>query len=132
MFIDAHTHLNLTDLFEKWKEHIKQFQQAGGKILVNAGAHTDYNRNGILIAQEAKSLFPEVVVKTTIGFHPEDAQNIKESDFPSLIEGLEQQYRQHKEHIIAIGECGIDLHRNQDLEHQQTFFRLQAILARKL
>jgi Tat protein secretion system quality control protein TatD with DNase activity len=66
MFIDAHTHLNLEDLFMNWKEHLSHFQNAGGKILVNAGAHTEYNSNGILIAQEAKQLFPELSVKATV------------------------------------------------------------------
>ncbi|MDR2540206.1 MAG: hypothetical protein LBD11_00005 [Candidatus Peribacteria bacterium] len=45
MLIDAHTHLNLEDLFVDYKLHLENFQKAGGKILVNAGAHTDYNKN---------------------------------------------------------------------------------------
>jgi Tat protein secretion system quality control protein TatD with DNase activity len=81
MLIDAHTHLNLEDLFIDWKTHLTDFQTAGGKILVNAGAHTDYNQNGIRIAQEAKKLFPKLTVKATVGFHPEDARNIATSDF---------------------------------------------------
>ena len=55
-------------------------------------------------------------------------------DYPRLIEGLEQQYLDHPEEIIAIGECGIDLYGNDNppLAHQQTLFRLQAELAKKL
>ena len=66
MLIDAHTHLNLEHLFVDRKEHLQHFQQAGGKILVNAGAHIDYNTHGILIAQEAKQLFPDLIVKATV------------------------------------------------------------------
>jgi TatD DNase family protein len=47
---------------------------------------------------------------------------------------LEQQYLQNPDEVIAIGECGIDLHRtdNANLAHQQELFRLHAELARKL
>jgi TatD DNase family protein len=73
-------------------------------------------------------------VKATIGFHPEDAKDIPQSDFSALMEQLEQQYLNNKEEIIAIGECGIDLYRveNPNIEHQQELFKLQAQLARKL
>jgi TatD DNase family protein len=134
MLIDAHTHLNLEDLFIDRKTHLTNFQNAGGKILVNAGAHSDYNQKGMLIAQEAKTLFPELIVKATVGFHPEDARDIAKSDFPALINELEQQYLTHPDEIIAIGECGIDLHTTQEanLLHQQELFKLHAELARKL
>jgi Tat protein secretion system quality control protein TatD with DNase activity len=81
MLIDAHTHLNGELLFADWQTHMHHFQQTGGKILINAGAQPVYNTNGILIATQAKTLFPELTVKATIGFHPEDATNIAESDF---------------------------------------------------
>ncbi|MDR0860900.1 MAG: TatD family hydrolase [Candidatus Peribacteria bacterium] len=134
MLIDAHTHLNLEDLFVDYPEHLANFQKAGGKILVNAGAHIDYNHKGILIAQQAKTLFPELIVKATLGFHPEDAKDIAKSDFSALMEQLEQQYLEHSAEVIAIGECGIDLYRVEkpDLDHQQMLLRLQAELARKL
>jgi TatD DNase family protein len=133
MLIDAHTHLNLEDLFIDRKTHLTNFQNAGGKILVNAGAHSDYNQKGILIAQEAKYLFPELIVKTTVGFHPEDARDIAASDFSALMDELKQQYLDNKEEVIAIGECGIDLHtETTNLVHQQELFKLHAELARDL
>lgn len=134
MLIDAHSHLNLEHLFQDWKIHLQHFQQIGGKILVNSGAHIDYNTNGILIAKEAKSLFPELTVKATIGFHPRDSKEFVPEDYPRLITQLEQQYFENQDNIIAIGECGIDLYGsdNPPLEHQQTLFKLQANLAKKL
>lgn len=134
MLIDAHTHLNLEGLFVDWEQHLTHFQTVGGKILINAGAHTDYNSNGILIAKEAKQRFPELIVKATVGFHPEDAKDIQKSDFSLLIEELEQQYLHNTAEVIAIGECGIDLHTTEvgNLAHQQELFHLQATLARKL
>jgi hypothetical protein len=49
--------------------------------LVNAGANAAYNTNGILIAKEAKTLFPELIVKATIGIHPEEVKEEQVSDF---------------------------------------------------
>jgi TatD DNase family protein len=100
--------------------------------LVNAGAYTNYNQNGIHIAQQAKKLFPELTVKATVGFHPIDADALAKSDFSALMKALEQQYLTHTAEVIAIGECGIDLHRKEkNLDHQQTLFKLHAELARK-
>jgi TatD DNase family protein len=47
---------------------------------------------------------------------------------------LENLYEEKSDHIVAIGECGIDLHfpDNPPLEVQQNALRLQAELARKL
>ena len=134
MLIDAHAHLNLEQLFINWKEYLQAFQDVGGKILINAGAHEDYNRNGIFIAQEAKKLFPDLVVKATIGYHPRDAKDIPRENYHKIIAELEQQYLQHSEDIVAIGEGGIDLYGsdNPPLADQQELFREQLVLARKL
>jgi TatD DNase family protein len=50
------------------------------------------------------------------------------------LEKLENLYGENKNHIVAIGECGIDLHfpENPTVEVQQNALKLQANLARKL
>jgi TatD DNase family protein len=47
---------------------------------------------------------------------------------------LKEQYREHPSEVIALGECGIDLHypTHRNLAHQQELLRLQAVLAREL
>jgi Tat protein secretion system quality control protein TatD with DNase activity len=116
MLIDAHTHLNIAgsdaqgkyNLFANWKEHVKEFQEVGGKILINAGAREDYNEKGILIAREAMTLFPDLIVKTTVGIHPEDTPHddtTQNPPSPPLRKGivqLERLYLDNKEHIVAI------------------------------
>lgn len=66
MLVDAHTHINFSPLLEDWKTHLQNFQDAGGKILINSGAHAEYNLNGINIAREAKTLFPKLIVQATV------------------------------------------------------------------
>jgi len=131
MLIDAHTHLNGELLFPNRQQHLEDFEKSGGKILVNAGANEVYNQNALTIAQEAKILFPNLQIKMTLGYHPGDLSN-----FTPLLGGdvhdLEQFYLKHREHVVAIGETGIDLHypNSASLEDQQYMFRLQAELAR--
>lgn len=134
MLIDAHTHLNSEQLFPEWRIHMQNFQNSGGKILVNSGANSEYNDKALLIANESKTLFPELKVKATLGIHPGDIKDSQVSDFWLLLQRIEKQYLEHKDEVIAIGECGIDLHfpDNASLSTQQEIFRLQAELARKL
>lgn len=129
MLIDTHTHLNEDRLFENRKTHIETFQNTGGKILINAGANPFYNQRGIQISQEAKQFFPQLIIKTTVGIHPCDITK----EFKSQIEDIEKLYLQNPEEIVAIGECGVDLHfpESEAVEIQQEGFKLQAELARK-
>jgi TatD DNase family protein len=50
------------------------------------------------------------------------------------LEKLEELYEKNREYIVAIGECGIDLHfpENPSVEVQQNALKLQAELAKKL
>ena len=147
MLIDAHTHLNGEILFDQREYHLKNFEKIWGKILINSGANTFYNQNAISIAKKAKTLFPNLTTKATIGFSPHDIEDLNRDDFTKLISDLEQQYLHNQDEIIAIGECGIDLHwtpwqggspdgcRGGGLSErgsQQTLFKLQAELAKKL
>ena len=102
MLIDAHTHLNGELLFDQREPCLKDFEKAGGRILVNAGANGFYNQNAISIAEEAKSLFPDLEVKATLGYLPGDIHHFHKSDFSQMIQDLEELYLAHKEHIIAI------------------------------
>ena len=129
MLIDAHTHLNESRLFEKREEYVKLFEEQDGKILINSWANPFYNEKGIEIAKESEKKFPHLTVKSTVGFHPCDIPE----DIEQQIQEIENLYLQNKEHVIAIGECGIDLHfpDSPSLSLQQKGFKAQAELARK-
>jgi len=129
MLIDAHTHLNEERLFIHRKKHLEEFQKEWGGIIINSGANPFYNEKGILIAKEAPADFPNLLVKTTVGIHPCDIKK----EYKSQIEEIEQLYLENKDNIVAIGECGIDLHfpESESVEIQQEGFRLHAELAKK-
>ena len=133
MIIDAHTHLNTNQLFLDYKEYLENFEKIWWKILVNAWANNEYNQKWIQITKESIIDFPWLTVKTAIWRHPCDIPQ-NESDFLPLLENLEKLYEENADYIVAIWECGIDLHfsENPTVEVQQNALKLQAELARKL
>lgn len=133
MIIDAHTHLNTDQLFSDYKKYLNNFEKIWWRILVNAWANNEYNQKWIKISEESKKDFPNLTVKTAIWRHPCDIPHNKE-DFLPLLDELEKLYEKNKNHIVAIWECGIDLHfpENPSVEIQQHALKKQAQLARKL
>ncbi len=133
MIIDAHTHLNTNQLFWDYKKYLKNFEKIWWKILVNAWANNEYNQKWIQMAKESITDFPNLTIKTAIWRHPCDIPH-NEADFLPLLNELEKLYEENKEYIIAIWECGIDLHfpENPTAKIQQNALKLQAELARKL
>ena len=133
-YFDAHTHLNQERLFPDWKAHLFDFINQGGRRLINAGANTGYNERGILIAQEAKKLFPNCRVKCAVWFHPCDVEELC-SPIEKEIQKLKNQIFQHREEVVAIGECGIDLHFDTEgniLALQKGVFTAQCKLAKEV
>ena len=133
MIIDAHTHLNTNQLFSNYKKYLENFEKIWWKILVNAWANSEYNQKWIQISKESATSSPNLTIKTAIWRHPCDIPQ-NEQDFLPLLDELEQLYEENKEYIVAIWECGIDLHfsENPRVEVQQHALKLQAELARKL
>jgi len=133
MIIDSHTHLNTTPLFVDYKKYLENFEKIWWKILVNSGANSEYNQKWIEIAKSALVNSPNLTVKTAIWRHPCDI-SYNEADFLPLLAELENLYVANKNFIVAIWECGIDLHfpDNPTIEVQQNALKLQAQLARKL
>lgn len=133
MIIDAHTHLNTDMIFSDYKKYLENFEKIWWKIIVNAWANNQYNQRWIQIAKESISDFPWLTVKTAIWRHPCDIPHNK-PDFLPLLDELEKLYEENKNYIVAIGECGIDLHfpDNPPLEVQHNALKLQWELARKL
>ena len=133
MIIDAHSHLNTTPLFADYKGYLENFEKIWWTILVNSWANDEYNFKGIQIAKESVKDFSNLTVKTAIWWHPCDIPH-NEVDFLPLLDELEELYNENKDYVVAIWECGIDLHfpENPSVKVQQNALKLQAELARKL
>lgn len=132
MLIDAHTHLNTSQLFENWKEYLQNFESRWWVFLVNAWANSSYNAKWLEISKNAKIFNKNLIVKIAIWWHPCDIPTDK--DFKDYITELRDLYLANQDNIVAIGECWIDLHfsDNPSLELQQYALKLHAKLAREL
>lgn len=75
------------------------------------------------------------MVKATIGYHPSEVcfGNITTENLDERLSALRLLYEENKEHIVAIGECGIDTHYDGEkhIELQKELFRRQCELARE-
>jgi TatD DNase family protein len=109
---DAHTHLNDDALFPNRQDHMTAFQQQWGKWLINVATDLQRAQRGIDIAQTSKTQFPDLYVKSTVGFHPSEVcfGAITKDNINDHIHKLKIFLEKYPEDIVAIGECGIDLH----------------------
>lgn len=118
MFIDTHCHI---DSSVSGDVYIKNAYSANVKGLIFSFCNQDCYQVGI----EFLDKYPDVFV--SLGFHPEDADNITDKDLHCLDEVLVSSSR-----IVAIGEIGLDYYwRKDNKEKQRDLFQKQLDLAVK-
>lgn len=137
MYYDSHTHLNDDKLYPQRQTYLQHFVDGWWVWLVNIWVDEQRSQKAIDIAVQSQKLFPDIYVKAAIGHHPSEVcfgkiQN--EQDIQSTIQKLQNLYEQYSDHIVAIGECGIDTHYEGDphLDLQKELFRQQCELAKSL
>lgn len=136
-FIDAHTHLNADELFPSRKEHLQSFIAAWWIGLINVWVDHERNKRWLLIAEEAKELFGDhCLVKATLWWHPSLVSfgTVRsEEQIQIYIQQLAEDLQSQRNHVVAIGECGLDAHYpgwgKEHLLLQQSFFSAQLSLA---
>lgn len=130
MFTDAHTHLNISPLYEERPHHIQEFIQCDGVWLSIIWTDHDNSMKAIQIVQKTRALFPHLSLGATIGLHPECVwyhykEHISRDEWLSQsLQSLEQLIESYATNIIAIGEIGTDMHR----EEYRPFHQQQLIL----
>jgi len=120
-YVDSHTHLNNSQLYPMWQELMQQFADNWWIWLVNIGVDDGYNAHGIEIAQQSKSLFPQLQIGCTVGIHPCKVvdDNMTKDDIDAMIIRIEQDIIAHRDVVWGIGECGTDLYRPCTPEQHQ-------------
>lgn len=75
-------------------------------------------------------------MKATIGYHPSEVcfGNITEENIDEKMKSLKTEIKEHSAEMVAVGECGIDVHYDGDphIELQKRLFREQCLLAQEL
>lgn len=113
--IDTHCHLNI-EAFEADTDHVIQRAIASGiNQMIVIGIDAKSNQKAVELAETYENIY------ATVGIHP----SVVDEEGVSSI----KQYVNHPK-VIAIGECGIDLHwRKDNLEQQLKIFDEQIQLA---
>jgi TatD DNase family protein len=105
MLIDTHVHLNTNKFKDNYKEVVQRAIENDVKIMIVVGFDKDTNKKAIKLAEEYPFIY------ATVGYHPTDANIIKDVDYVLLREQLKH------EKVIGIGECGLDFY--WDKEHTE-------------
>jgi len=118
MLFDSHVHLNDDRLYPIHDQVIQRAIDAGVGFFVCIG----YDAASSFKAIELAEKYPEVYA--AIGFHPENAQQIVESDFAWLEANLSH------EKVVAVGEIGLDYYWDKTfVEKQKAVFTRQIEIA---
>jgi len=119
--IDSHSHLHLNAFSEDRAQVIARAKEKGIGNMLLVGLDPDDSLNALKVAKGHQGIF------SSIGIHPHGAGEYTPDDVFKLGECATD------EHIIAVGETGIDLYRAPDtLELQRDMFRAHIELARSL
>ena len=116
--IDTHCHISLTDdidsmVMDAEKNNVLKF--------IMSGCDARSIRDGLEIVYRYPSIF------MTIGFHPDEVDNITDKD----IKNLEVLIKTNKK-VVGIGEIGLDYyHNDMNKEKQKEYFIKQLELAEK-
>ncbi len=113
--IDSHAHLNLEDFDKDVDMVIKNAFENGVKSIIVIGIDAKTNKKALSIVEQYEGLY------ATVGIHPSVADD---GGVETIVD-----YLSHPK-VVAIGECGIDLHWRQDnLKQQLDIFDQQIRLA---
>jgi len=116
--IDTHCHLDLLK-----KEDLEEtLKDEGLEYLITVGYDRKTIKNAIRLSEEKDHVF------CAIGFHPHEADKVKEEDF----EWLKELATKHPK-VKALGEMGLDFYKEySDRKRQEEVFRRQIAIAREL
>lgn len=119
--VDSHAHLNHPRLWHRLGEVLARAEQAGVRATVVVGYDVPSSELAVQLAQQHPQLW------ATVGVHPHGAAGLDERALAQL------RSLASREKVVAIGEMGLDFHRNlSPPEVQREAFREQLALAREL
>ena len=122
-FIDTHCHLDMAAYGADLDQVLDRALANHIKRIVTIGIDLPSSRKAVTIAQRYRQ------VSATIGIHPHDVDQLKNSDYLEL----EQLYAEHGKHIVGFGEIGLDYFKQySDPARQREHFKKQLELAHAL
>lgn len=118
MIFESHAHYDDPKFGPDREATLKKVRNAGVGCIINAASSMNSSRQSIELARTHETIF------TSIGVHPHDVQDMKDSDLELLLA------MSAFDKVVAIGEIGLDYHYdNVPKEIQKLWFRAQVQLA---
>lgn len=123
-YIDAHCHLEFSQLYSKIDTIIKNAESNGVKIILTNGVDKNANRIALELSEKYK------LIKPALGFYPPDIEsnNFSYEDFKKEIDFI----KKNKQKILAMGEIGMDYKHVKDKALQKDIFISMLRLAKQL
>ena len=119
MFVDSHCHI-LSEEFDLDREDcLKRAFDSGVTMILDASGGVDDNK----LMKAAEFCRTHQNVYTSVGVHPEEAENFADITTEKIIELSKPKY------IVGIGECGLDYYYNSDTRDIQLKVFLEQIYA---
>lgn len=120
-FVDVHGHITSDSGYESVEEVVARAKEAGVEKMICSAFNLSSSQEAVVLSQKFENVFANV------GFHPENTNEIT----PTSFEQAKQLAKEEK--VVAIGEIGLDYHREGfDKKTQQEWFIKQIELANQL
>ena len=117
--IDTHCHLSLVDDIDTY---LMDAERNNVKKIIISGCDKQSIRDGLEIIKRYENIY------MTVGYHPDEVDNLKEKDIKELKEIIK-----NNDKIVGIGEIGLDYYHNDtNIDLQKSYFIKQLELANKL
>ena len=120
--IDSHCHLNHPDLLGDLAEVLRRAEDADVRLVICVGYDLESSVQAVQIARTVN------MVRAAVGVHPHDA----DKSSPGALAQI-RKLASETDHVVAIGETGLDYYRNLSPKRaQQESFRAHIALAKDL
>ncbi len=120
LLADSHCHLNFPDYAQDRKTVIERAEEKGVGLMINVGCDLESSKSSLRLAEEYENIY------ATVGLHPHDARLFSDEVAKEL-----SKLADHPK-VVAIGETGLDYHRNlSSAEEQERAFRAQIELSKE-
>lgn len=120
MFVDTHSHLNSSALYQKLEEVINAAKLNNVGLLIVPGYDLESSKIALKLAEKYEFIY------AAIGFHPTEIKDYTEEEYKWLEENINHQK------VVALGEIGFDFHWDTTTKEEQLVaFRRQVEIAKK-
>lgn len=140
MLIDTHAHLTWDSFKPDFQEVVDRAKNVGITHVINIGADLESSKKA------AQLECPEIKCYSSVGLHPHEVSILhNDVSIHQNIDKLKQIYNTDPDKIVAVGECGLDFHfennpdyipsslsQDQQIELQRQLFLAQIALAKQL